>query len=76
MAEADDGSGCFTEVVLRPRIAVASPDMINTAAGLHQEAHAKCFIAGSVNFPVRHQPVITTGQPTAQQPAHGAHQQR
>ena len=26
---------------------------------LRKEAHAKCFIANSVNFPVRHQPVIT-----------------
>jgi organic hydroperoxide reductase OsmC/OhrA len=61
MAEAGDGSGRFTEVVLRPRIAVAAPGMIDAAAGLHQEAHAKCFIAGSVNFPVRHEPVITAG---------------
>jgi organic hydroperoxide reductase OsmC/OhrA len=59
MAEDDDGGGQFTEVVLRPRVAVASPDMIETAVGLHEEAHAKCFIANSVNFPVRLRPVIT-----------------
>jgi organic hydroperoxide reductase OsmC/OhrA len=58
MAEDEDGSGRFTEVVLRPRVAVASPDMIDTATSLHKEAHAKCFIANSVNFPVRHEPVI------------------
>jgi organic hydroperoxide reductase OsmC/OhrA len=62
MAEAGDGGGRFTEVVLRPRVTVASPEMIEIAAGLHQPAHAKCFIASSVNFPVRHQPVITAGQ--------------
>jgi len=62
MAEAEDGSGRFTEVVLRPRVAVASPTMIDTAASLHKEAHAKCFIANSVNFPVRHEPVITVGR--------------
>jgi organic hydroperoxide reductase OsmC/OhrA len=62
MAEAEDGSGRFTEVVLRPHVAVASPDMIDTATSLHKEAHAKCFIANSVNFPVRHEPVITVAR--------------
>jgi organic hydroperoxide reductase OsmC/OhrA len=59
MAEADDGGGRFTEVVLRPQVAIASPDMAEAAASLHKEAHAKCFVASSVNFPVRHEPVIT-----------------
>jgi organic hydroperoxide reductase OsmC/OhrA len=62
MAEAEDGGGRFTQVVLRPQVAVASPDMIDTAASLHKEANAKCFIANSVNFPVRHEPVITVGR--------------
>jgi organic hydroperoxide reductase OsmC/OhrA len=62
MAEAEDGGGRFTEVVLRPQVAVASPDMIDTATRLHKEAHAKCFIANSVNFPVRHEPVITVAR--------------
>jgi organic hydroperoxide reductase OsmC/OhrA len=26
---------------------------------LHEEAHGVCFIANSVNFPVKHEPVIT-----------------
>jgi organic hydroperoxide reductase OsmC/OhrA len=26
---------------------------------VHGEAHAMCFIANSVNFPVRHEPVVT-----------------
>jgi organic hydroperoxide reductase OsmC/OhrA len=59
MAEAEDGGGRFTQVVLRPQVVVASPDMIDTAASLHEAAHAKCFIANSVNFPVRHEPVTT-----------------
>lgn len=59
MTEDDDGSGRFTEVVLRPRVVVASPGMTGAAARLHEEAHARCFIANSVNFPVRHEPVIT-----------------
>jgi organic hydroperoxide reductase OsmC/OhrA len=61
MAEDADGGGRFTEVVLRPRVTVASADMIEAATPLHAEANAKCFIANSVNFPVRHEPVISAG---------------
>jgi organic hydroperoxide reductase OsmC/OhrA len=35
--------------------------MIDMAMRLHEVANSKCFIANSVNFPVRHQPVITVG---------------
>jgi organic hydroperoxide reductase OsmC/OhrA len=59
MAEDADGGGRFTEVVLRPRVTVASAGMIEAATALHAAAHAKCFIANSVNFPVRHEPVIS-----------------
>jgi organic hydroperoxide reductase OsmC/OhrA/predicted enzyme related to lactoylglutathione lyase len=59
MEETDDGSGQFTEVVLRPRVTVSSPDMVAAAVRLHEEAHSKCFIARSVNFGVRHEPVVT-----------------
>jgi len=62
MAEDGDGGGRFTEVVLRPRVTVASAEMTQAAAGLHREAHAKCFIANSVNFPVRHEPVIAVAE--------------
>ena len=59
MTEADDGGGRFAEVVLRPRVTIASPEAAEAAASLHRQAHAKCFIANSVNFPVRHEPVVT-----------------
>ncbi|MEU6713526.1 OsmC family protein [Nonomuraea sp. NPDC046802] len=59
MAETPAG-GHFTEVVLRPVVTVASPEMAEAAAKLHTEAHAACFIASSVNFPVRHEPTIQT----------------
>jgi organic hydroperoxide reductase OsmC/OhrA len=59
MAEEADGGGRFTEVVLRPQVTVASAGMIESATALHSEANAKCFIANSVNFPVRHEPVIS-----------------
>jgi organic hydroperoxide reductase OsmC/OhrA len=61
MEEAGDGSGRFTEVVLRPRVIIASASMIEAAYRLHGQAHKKCFIANSVNFPVRHEPAIETG---------------
>ncbi len=57
MVEDADGGGRFTEVVLKPRVTIAAGDP-EVARALHHEAHAKCFIANSVNFPVRHEPVI------------------
>jgi organic hydroperoxide reductase OsmC/OhrA len=57
MEERPGGAGRFTEVVLRPRVTVADPAMIPTAQPLHDRAHELCFIAQSVNFPVRHEPV-------------------
>ncbi len=59
MAETTDGGGYFTEVVLRPRVTVAEPGMVAAAAELHEEASRKCFIASSVNFPVRHEPAVS-----------------
>ncbi len=58
MAESPDGGGRFVEVVLRPRIRLAPGADVRTAADLHHEAHAKCFIANSVNFPVKAEPDI------------------
>jgi organic hydroperoxide reductase OsmC/OhrA len=57
MVQDADGGGRFTEVVLRPRVTVASADMIETANSLHKLAHEKCYIANSMNFPVTHEPV-------------------
>jgi organic hydroperoxide reductase OsmC/OhrA len=58
MREERGGGGRFTEVVLRPVVTVAEESMIAEATALHERAHAICFIANSVNFPVRHEPVI------------------
>ena len=54
MTEDRHGGGRFTEVVLHPRVTVAEIAMIELAEQLHQNAAQKCFIAASVNFPVRH----------------------
>jgi organic hydroperoxide reductase OsmC/OhrA len=59
MRETSDGStGAFEEVTLRPTVTVASDSMRETAAELHHQAHALCFIARSVNFPVTAEPSI------------------
>ncbi|MGB0971763.1 MAG: OsmC family protein [Mycobacterium sp.] len=53
----------FTEVTLRPQITVTEPAMTSTARHLHTEAHRRCFLANSVNFPVRHEPTVSADQP-------------
>jgi organic hydroperoxide reductase OsmC/OhrA len=58
MAEHPDGSGEFTSVILRPRAVITDSARVPDAAALHHRAHALCFIARSVNFPVQHEPVI------------------
>ena len=54
MAEDARGSGRFTEVTLRPRVVVGTPEMRERVDALHASAGRYCFIANSVNFPVRH----------------------
>ena len=53
-----DGGGRFTEVVLRPQVIIALAEQEEVARALHREAHRLCFIANSVNFPVRHVTVV------------------
>jgi organic hydroperoxide reductase OsmC/OhrA len=59
MEEAPDGSGAFRKVTLKPRVSIDSRSNLEKARALHDVAHAKCFIANSVNFPVEHKPVVT-----------------
>ncbi|GAB7180353.1 OsmC family protein [Kitasatospora sp. Ki12] len=51
----------FTSVVLHPRVEVAEPGMVEQALALHAAANRGCFIANSVNFPVRHEAEVTVG---------------
>jgi organic hydroperoxide reductase OsmC/OhrA len=60
MEEAADGAGRFTKVVPHPTVTLAAGSDMQAAVPLHNKAHAMCFIANSVNFPVEHQPVIST----------------
>lgn len=59
MVEHVDGSGCFKEAVLRPKVTLADRNLLDLAINLHKVAHKKCFIANSVNFPVLHHPEIS-----------------
>lgn len=57
MEEAPDGSGQFVKVILRPQVKIAAASDQERARSLHEKAHAMCFLARSVNFPVICQPV-------------------
>ena len=49
----------FAEVVLRPKVRVRGGADVERAKSLHEQAHAVCFIANSVNFEVRNEPTVT-----------------
>jgi organic hydroperoxide reductase OsmC/OhrA len=53
-----DGSGRFTEVVLHPEVTVVEGGMVEAALKAHHRANELCFIANSVSFDVRHEPVV------------------
>ncbi len=57
MQLARDGSGRFLEVILNPTVTISAGDQ-QKALTLHHDAHEKCFIANSVNFPVNVHPTI------------------
>lgn len=52
MVTAGDG-GHFTEVVLHPVVTISASSDVAQAEAAHATAHHACFIAASVNFPVR-----------------------
>lgn len=56
----DAHGGQFSEVVLRPRVSVSAASDTARAAALHEDAHHACYIARSMNFPVRCEPQIVT----------------
>ena len=61
MAQTPDGGGHFTRVLLRPKVTVTAGSDAAKAKELHHQAHALCFIANSVNFPVKNEPGILIG---------------
>jgi organic hydroperoxide reductase OsmC/OhrA len=60
MLEEADGSGRFVEVMLNPVVRITDSARIPEALSLHEKAHALCFIANSVRFPVLHNPRVVT----------------
>ena len=56
MAEPSSGIAKFERVILRPCVTLAPGADPALARDLHHAAHARCFIANSVNFAVEHAP--------------------
>lgn len=63
MVETPDGGGRFTEVVLRPAVRIRRGGDAGLAVTLHEQAHHRCFIANSVNFPIRCEPRVEVEAP-------------
>jgi organic hydroperoxide reductase OsmC/OhrA len=58
MEENPDGSGQFSEVLLKPAVTITDATRADEAQRLHHKANQMCFIARSVNFKVRHEPTV------------------
>lgn len=58
MMETGDGGGQFSKVLLRPIVTITPESDSELAAQLHGQAHQKCFIANSMNFPVLCEPSV------------------
>lgn len=57
MIEKASGGGSFKEVILNPIFYVADESMVAKAIELHHKAHEVCYIANSVNFEVKCNPI-------------------
>jgi len=67
METTPEGGGRFTLVTLHPSVSIRSGSF-DRARELHARAHELCFIANSVNFPVRCEPTVrpfSDGNPEA-----------
>ena len=60
MVEHAARGGYFIEAVLHPQVTIAAGSDAALAAHLHQDAHKFCYVANSLNFPVRCEPVVRT----------------
>ena len=66
MIEQPDGAGQFDSVTLHPHVTLAAHHdaaAIDQANALHPSAHAHCFIARSMAFPVRCEPIAALEGP-------------
>lgn len=60
MEEEGGMTGQFVSVTLKPTIKLAPGADVEKARALHHEAHDRCFIARSVNFPVSCEPTFAS----------------
>jgi organic hydroperoxide reductase OsmC/OhrA len=58
MRENEDGSGEFVSVTLKPWITITDGARVAETIDLNHQAHELCFIARSINFPVRVEPAV------------------
>ena len=61
LAKGPSGKMQVVDVLLRPKVRLAPGADIEAARAMHDKAHDNCFIANSVNFPVRHEPTFEAG---------------
>ena len=54
MHDGADGAGQFTSITLHPHATIEHKSDLRKAHEAHVEANKKCFIANSLNFPVKH----------------------
>jgi organic hydroperoxide reductase OsmC/OhrA len=52
------GKTSMQRVTLHPRVTVAKGTNLDDAQAIHVKAHANCFMANSVNFPITAEPEI------------------
>jgi organic hydroperoxide reductase OsmC/OhrA len=57
LIESQESGGRFESTVLRPKVTI-HPGNGQVALRLHEDAHKKCSVANSVNFPVLLEPAI------------------
>jgi organic hydroperoxide reductase OsmC/OhrA len=62
MQDSVDGSGAFTKVTLHPKVRITDGEQVELAQLLHHDAHALCYIARSVHFPVEIEASIAAGE--------------
>jgi organic hydroperoxide reductase OsmC/OhrA len=58
LGKGGQGKTQMTQAVLHPRVFVRKGTNLDEARAMHEKAHASCFIANSVNFPVRNEPEV------------------
>jgi organic hydroperoxide reductase OsmC/OhrA len=58
MSDQGDAGGQFTSVTLRPVVTIERDNDHERAQALHHDAHTKCFIANSMNFPMTIVPTV------------------